>query len=120
MTSSKPRIVLLTGTSSGIGYAAALAFARAGDKVVATMRNPATAERLTADGADAAHPIECRTLDVTDAAAVATTVDAVLADHGRIDVLVNNAGEATAARWKRRRWRRFAARWSSTISASCR
>ena len=92
MTSSKPRIVLLTGTSSGIGFSAALAFARAGDKVVATMRNPATAERLKAEGAGAAHPIECRTLDVTDAAAVASTVDAVLAEHGRIDVLVNNAG----------------------------
>ena len=86
-------ICLVTGCSSGFGEAIALAFARRGDTVVATLRNPAAAPAAlrNADG------VELAPLDVTDAAARRRTVDAVIARHGRLDVLVNNAGIVASA-----------------------
>ncbi|MGK5729444.1 SDR family oxidoreductase [Streptomyces sp. URMC 124] len=84
--------VLITGCSSGIGLETALAFARRGDRVHASMRNPAKAdalrERARAEGLD----IEVLTLDVTDDTSVTTAVRTVEERHGGIDVLVNNAG----------------------------
>jgi NAD(P)-dependent dehydrogenase (short-subunit alcohol dehydrogenase family) len=58
--------VMITGCSSGIGLLTAVAFARRGDDVVATMRDPSRSERLvaTADGAGVA--LEVRRMDVTD------------------------------------------------------
>ncbi|KQX08399.1 SDR family NAD(P)-dependent oxidoreductase [Leifsonia sp. Root60] len=85
-------IVLITGTSSGIGLATAVAAAAAGARVVATMRDVTRAGRLQDAARDAGVQVDIRALDVTDAAAVGAVVDAVVAEHGRIDVLVNNAG----------------------------
>src|SRR4051794_36839364 len=81
-------IVLVTGGSSGFGLLIAKRFAAAGDTVVATMRNPANARaELTAiDGC------EIVALDVTDQGSVNEAVRHTLETHGRIDVLVNNAG----------------------------
>jgi NAD(P)-dependent dehydrogenase (short-subunit alcohol dehydrogenase family) len=81
-------VVLVTGCSSGFGRAAALAFAQAGHTVVATMRNPAKAAGL--DGQ--APGLEVAQLDVTDPASRARAVDQAIERHGRIEVLVNNAG----------------------------
>jgi NAD(P)-dependent dehydrogenase (short-subunit alcohol dehydrogenase family) len=82
------RVVLITGASSGIGRECALAFARRGDVVVGIARHAPALQELAA-----AHPgIEVETCDVTDAAERAALVKRVLAAHGRIDVLVNNAG----------------------------
>jgi NAD(P)-dependent dehydrogenase (short-subunit alcohol dehydrogenase family) len=75
------KVVLVTGCSSGIGRATALALAARGDRVYATMR---TAGEL--DGA------EVLQLDVTDQASVRGAVDTVLQSEGRIDAVVNNAG----------------------------
>jgi len=81
--------VLITGCSSGFGLLTALAFARAGDRVVATMRRP---ERAPAElaGPIAAEklPISLGRLDVCDPASIEAAVRAA----GPIDVLVNNAG----------------------------
>ncbi len=74
-------VVLITGCSSGFGREFALAFARHGDQVLATMRTPAPL-----DGCDV------RQLDVTQPATFAGIVDGVVRDYGRIDVLVHNAG----------------------------
>jgi NAD(P)-dependent dehydrogenase (short-subunit alcohol dehydrogenase family) len=81
-------VVLITGCSTGIGQATAAAAARAGFQVVATVRDPATAGalRAVAPGADV------RRLDVVDAESVRGCVDGVIADHGRLDAVVNNAG----------------------------
>ena len=79
-------VVLITGCSSGIGRASALALARAGATVFATARRP----DAIADLRDAG----CHTLalDVTDEASMRDAVDAVEREHGAVDVLVNNAG----------------------------
>ena len=79
-------VVLITGCSTGIGRATASHLAARGYTVIATARRVEDLADLAAAG--------CRTLplDVTDEASMRAAVDAVEAAHGRIDVLVNNAG----------------------------
>jgi NAD(P)-dependent dehydrogenase (short-subunit alcohol dehydrogenase family) len=84
--------VLVTGTSKGIGFETALAFARAGYRVHATMRNPAGSPSLAAVTAKENLPITVTAMDVDDDASVAEGIAAIQAEHGPIDVLVNNAG----------------------------
>ena len=85
-------IALVTGTSSGMGLAAAVALARDGLTVVATMRDTRRSTALR-DAADAAGvELDVRPLDVTDETGMTACVEGVLRDHGRVDVLVNNAG----------------------------
>ncbi|QEH77122.1 SDR family oxidoreductase [Sphingomonas sp. C8-2] len=86
------RVVVVTGCSSGIGLETALAFAAAGDKVVATVRDPMRASTLRAEAQARALDVMIEPLDVTQAATFAGFVDGVVGRHGRIDVLVNNAG----------------------------
>jgi short-subunit dehydrogenase len=74
--------VLITGCSSGIGQAAALALHEAGRTVVATARNPDTLSGLAGRG------LRTLALDVTDESSMRAAVDAA----GPIDVLINNAG----------------------------
>ena len=85
-------VALITGTSSGIGLATAVHFARQGHEVWAGVRNPATATELR-EGIDRERlPIRLVTLDVDDAASVQHGVGEVHDKAGRVDVLVNNAG----------------------------
>lgn len=86
------RSVLITGTSKGIGYEAALAFARAGYRVHATMRNPSKAPALSQIAAREKLPLTVTPLDVDSDASVQAGVAAIQAEHGPLDVLVNNAG----------------------------
>jgi NAD(P)-dependent dehydrogenase (short-subunit alcohol dehydrogenase family) len=85
---------LITGTSTGIGRATAIAFGRAGHEVYATMRNPGRAPELGSIAAKEKLPIRVLPMDVDNDASVAATVAGILGDVGRIDVLVNNAGIA--------------------------
>ena len=85
-------VVLITGCSSGFGLLAALQFARKGDQVYATMRNPAKAGELEKAKSEEKLAIEVLQLDVTDEASVTSAVRQVIDAAGRIDVLVNNAG----------------------------
>ncbi|MFK0254941.1 SDR family NAD(P)-dependent oxidoreductase [Streptomyces sp. NPDC090445] len=87
-----PRTVLITGTSSGIGLAAAVAAALAGWRTIATLRDPRRADALRKAAAEAGVELDIRQLDVTDEASVAAAVDGVIADYGRLDAVVNNAG----------------------------
>jgi NAD(P)-dependent dehydrogenase (short-subunit alcohol dehydrogenase family) len=84
--------VLITGCSGGIGFLAALEFARRGDSVHATMRNPARGSGLARAAADEGLEVSIAELDVTDDGSVQKAVGSVLEADGRIDVLVNNAG----------------------------
>jgi NAD(P)-dependent dehydrogenase (short-subunit alcohol dehydrogenase family) len=85
-------VVLITGCSTGIGLETAIAFGSAGSTVVASMRNLAKADGLRKAAADAGIEIDVVALDVTDDRSARAAVDDVLERHGRIDVLVNNAG----------------------------
>ncbi|MBB4932355.1 NADP-dependent 3-hydroxy acid dehydrogenase YdfG [Lipingzhangella halophila] len=86
------KVVLVTGASSGIGEATALRLAADGHRVVLGARRTGRLEtlvaKITADGGTASS----RRLDVTDAADVHDFVAAARERHGRVDVLVNNAG----------------------------
>jgi 3-oxoacyl-[acyl-carrier protein] reductase len=83
-----PRILLVTGTSKGIGLGLAASFLQCGDVVIGCSRS--TAPNLPANGGRYRH----FTLDVTDEDAVKSMLVAVRKDHGRLDGLVNNAGIA--------------------------
>jgi NADP-dependent 3-hydroxy acid dehydrogenase YdfG len=87
-----PKTVLVTGATSGIGAAVARRLAADGHDIVLTGRR---IERLTAIAAElrtAGHRADARALDVTDRHAFADLVDAVTTAHGKLDVLVGNAG----------------------------
>ncbi|CAM5614892.1 oxidoreductase [Streptomyces purpurascens] len=83
------KVWLITGASSGLGRAIAEAALAAGDVVVGAARRPEALDDLVA-----AHPdrVEALRLDVADTGAAEAAVRDVVARHGRIDVLVNNAG----------------------------
>jgi NAD(P)-dependent dehydrogenase (short-subunit alcohol dehydrogenase family) len=87
-------IALITGTSTGIGLATAVALGRAGHNVYAAMRNPKRTSELRTIAKQEVLPIVILPLDVDDDDSVRGAVDRVLAERGRIDVLVNNAGIA--------------------------
>jgi NAD(P)-dependent dehydrogenase (short-subunit alcohol dehydrogenase family) len=83
--------VLITGTSKGIGYETALAFARAGYRVHATMRNPSKSPALAELAAKEELQVTISAMDVDYDDSVSQGV-AAIQSHGPIDVLVNNAG----------------------------
>ena len=84
--------VIITGTSKGIGLETALAFARSGYKVFATMRNPDKATDLKQKIKDESLNIGISAMDVDSDESVKQSIDAILQENGSIDVLVNNAG----------------------------
>ncbi|HEV7148388.1 MAG TPA: SDR family NAD(P)-dependent oxidoreductase [Pedococcus sp.] len=87
----RPRVSIVTGAASGIGKAIAAELVHRGSLVVVADLDGAAAQR-TADelGASAV----AATVDVADADAVRALVDGVVAEHGHLDVMVNNAGIA--------------------------
>ena len=88
------KIALITGASSGFGLLTSVELAKAGFRVVATMRDPGRRAQLdqAATSVGVADKIDVRSLDVTRFPDIAAVVDTVVRDYGRIDVLVNNAG----------------------------
>jgi 3-oxoacyl-[acyl-carrier protein] reductase len=97
----KDRVVLVTGGSSGIGRAAALAFAAEGARVAVTYRdNEEAAAKVVAEALEAgatearAHP-----LDLGDTDSIDSALAALVHAYGGLDVLVNNAVEWPAPAW---------------------
>ena len=90
------KIALITGCSSGFGLLTVIDMAKAGFFVVATMRDLSKRARLdkAVMEANLADKVELRRLDVTDFDALPAAVAEIVKTHGRIDVLVNNAGYA--------------------------
>jgi NAD(P)-dependent dehydrogenase (short-subunit alcohol dehydrogenase family) len=86
------KTILITGTSTGIGFATAVSLMRAGHDVFATMRDPAKSPELLALAGKEGLPITVIPLDVDSDESVAAGVERVLTTRGRVDVLVNNAG----------------------------
>ncbi len=83
------KVWLITGAGSGFGIALAREAVTAGDVVIAAVRHPGSMDALVAAYPD---QVDVVALDVTDLARVDDVVADVIARHGRIDVLVNNAG----------------------------
>lgn len=84
--------ILITGSNRGIGMETALAFGRAGHKVFATARNLEKTADLEQKIKDESLTITIYQMDVDSDESVAQCIEAILNDHGSIDVLVNNAG----------------------------
>jgi NAD(P)-dependent dehydrogenase (short-subunit alcohol dehydrogenase family) len=91
---SKQKVAVVTGTSSGIGHETSLALARSGFRTYATMRNLNKSENIKSVATKENLPIHINQLDVTDDISIKNAVQAILSEVGRIDVLVNNAGYA--------------------------
>ena len=85
-------VILITGSNSGFGAAAVRHFARNGDTVYASMRDPAKAGELSALARRESLDIRPVELDVTRSATFAPLLARIAHESGRIDVLVNNAG----------------------------
>lgn len=85
----KGKVAIVTGAAKGLGAADARALVAEGAKVIVADVDDAAGIALAAELGDAA---QYRRLDVTKEAEWAALVAAVMADHGRLDVLVNNAG----------------------------
>ncbi len=86
------KTIIVTGTSTGIGFAAAVALARAGHDVFATMRDPARSPELQALVTKENLSITIVPLDVDSDASVSRGMAKIQEMRGRVDVLVNNAG----------------------------
>ncbi len=87
-------VALVTGGSNGVGAGCARVFVEAGATVVINSRSvergTALARELTAAGPGVCHFVQC---DVSDPEALRDLVEHVVADHGRLDTLVSNAGQ---------------------------
>jgi NAD(P)-dependent dehydrogenase (short-subunit alcohol dehydrogenase family) len=92
------KIAMVTGSSSGFGLLTAVELAKAGFRVIASMRDLGRRELLdkAANSAGVSAKIDIRQLDVTHFAVIPEFVERVMQDYGHIDVLLNNAGFAVA------------------------
>ena len=100
------KVALVTGASRGIGRAIATTLARQGALVVAAARGENAADTAAAIGA-AGGRAEAMSVDVTDSAALEALPGAIVAKHGRLDILVSNAGitrDQLLMRMKRADW----------------
>ena len=89
-------IALITGTSSGLGLHTAVLLAQNGFTVYATMRNLNKKEALLEAAKSAGTTVQLLQLDVTDDASVSNCISRIIAQEGRIDLLINNAGAGFA------------------------
>ena len=89
LTDIVDKVVWVTGASSGIGAAAAIALSQAGAKVILSGRRE---EKLHAIAADLEHETFVAPLDVSIAEDVTQVVGKIMAQYGRIDILVHSAG----------------------------
>ncbi len=88
--------ILITGTSTGVGFESSILFAQKGFKVYATMRNLDKANALKEKIAEENLDIEILQLDVTDNASIEAAVNTIISKDGKIDMLLNNAGAGFA------------------------
>lgn len=88
----KGKVAIVTGASSGIGYATAMALSRSGAKIAAGARRKDRLESLKNEIEKNNGEVLIQKLDVTKKADCSSLVDAVIKKYGTVDILVNNAG----------------------------
>ncbi len=88
----RQKVAIVTGSSSGIGYATSLILARKGFYTYASVRNTNKSASLESIANAERLPLKLIQLDVTDDSSVKDAVEKIVLEKGRIDVLVNNAG----------------------------
>jgi len=88
------KVVLVTGASSGIGKATAWKLAEAGAHVVTIARDKEQLDEVVAEFAAAGFKLYAYVGDLSDMASAEAVTQQVLADHGKVDVLINNAGRS--------------------------
>ena len=92
MTSPSPKIILITGCSSGFGLLTAARLASKGHHVIATMRDTQKQSALLSEVNKRGGQVTILQLDVTKKNSVLQTISEIASKHGYIDVLINNAG----------------------------
>jgi NAD(P)-dependent dehydrogenase (short-subunit alcohol dehydrogenase family) len=90
------KVALVTGASRGIGRAIAAGYAAAGAHVALAARDAGNLEAVAGEIRAAGGSCSIHPLDVTEHTAVVRTIDGIVAEHGSLDVLCNNAGVSTA------------------------
>jgi NAD(P)-dependent dehydrogenase (short-subunit alcohol dehydrogenase family) len=90
--SLEARVIVVTGASKGIGRELSVLLAGTGATVVPTVRTERDADDLLAEAGRAEVTLHPQLLDVSDVGQINTAVAQIVTTHGRIDVLVNNAG----------------------------
>jgi NADP-dependent 3-hydroxy acid dehydrogenase YdfG len=88
----KPQRAIITGASSGIGRATALAFARAGIDVALVSRSLRNLETVASEAREVGVEAKSYAVDLGEVATVKEQISAIADDFGSIDILVNNAG----------------------------
>jgi len=89
---NKQKVAIVTGSSSGIGYATSLMLARKGFYTYASVRNISRSSSLEYKANAEKLPLKLIQLDVTDVDSIKDAIEKIVSEKGRIDVLVNNAG----------------------------
>jgi NAD(P)-dependent dehydrogenase (short-subunit alcohol dehydrogenase family) len=92
MSTHSAGATVVTGASSGIGLHTAIALARAGYQVVATVRRPESRSAVAARAERAQVRFDTRIMDVTSDHSVTSGIEEVVADYGAVHALINNAG----------------------------
>ena len=86
------KVIVITGGASGIGKAVARELGEAGNVLVLADVDQGNLDATVSEFTQAGLSVECRIVDVRDAAAVQALVDGAVSEHGRVDYMFNNAG----------------------------
>lgn len=92
MSSKQQQIALVTGSSSRIGFKTSLCLARNGIYTYATMRNLSKSNEILGYAGKENLPLKILCLDVTDEESISESIDKIISEKSRIDIVVNNAG----------------------------
>jgi NAD(P)-dependent dehydrogenase (short-subunit alcohol dehydrogenase family) len=88
------KVVVITGASSGIGRAVASALASSGATIVGVARGVEKLEEMKAEVEALGGTVQLRPTDLSDPASCKEMLESVIEEHGRVDVLINNAGRS--------------------------